>query len=96
MPHSSRSITVGTTPTLLAEAKPRHRRSWLTAYVLLQAAVPVYYASGVPTVSVDDGTPLYAGDLLSMENSQIAAPAAAELWAVVPSGSVEVIVAEGA
>jgi hypothetical protein len=96
MPHNTRSVTVGTTPTLLAEAKPRHRRSWLTAYVLLNAAVPVYYAAGVSTVTIDNGTPLYAGDLLSVENSQNAAPACQALWAVVPSGSASVIVAEGA
>lgn len=94
---TTRNVTVGTSPTKLAEARPVHARSWLTVSVAQDAEATVYYAIGVPTVSASTGTPLYPGDLLTIENSGgTSKPATEEVWAVVASGTQAVIVAEGA
>lgn len=96
MPGTSRSVTVATTPVKLASARPPHARTWMTVAMPSGDVPTVYYALGVPTVSPANGTPLYGGDVLTVENSGTSKPAANELWAVTGSGSVDLIVAEGA
>lgn len=91
----TRSVTVSTTPVKIAEARPPQARSWMTLAVPASTVHTVYYALEVPSVSPSAGTPLYPGDILTVENSTVAKQASHELWAVTASGTVAVIIAEG-
>lgn len=96
MPATSRAVTIGTSPTRVAEAKPAYVRSWMTLAVPQSAARTVFFGIGQPTVSLSTGTALHAGEMLAIENSSAhAQPARQELWAVVGFGTQEVIIAEG-
>lgn len=93
---TTRQVTVGTTPTKVADAKSVHARSWMTLAVPQNASQTVYYALGDATVSPITGTPLYKGDVLSVEHSAVVKHAKESLWAIVASGTQVVIIAEGA
>ncbi len=95
MPNYTQAVTVGATPVKVAAAKPPQARSWMTLAVPASTIHTVYYALGVAGVTPSSGTPLYPGDILTVENSTVAKQASHELWAVTTSGTVNVIIAEG-
>lgn len=94
-------ITVGTTPTLLATAKPASRRGWITlALERLNAAGGEQAADarigvGDAAVTATTGHLLRRGFGMTLENDTHSRPATKAIYGIVAAGSVEILVDEG-